>query len=106
MGAKLVGGLRLDGRVRCVAGLPTELAVFLPVEPVHDAVHYRCDHEGRRDQEYQTRVERIETCEQLTSIRSRRVYRTHSAHEHCSIQEGIAPWELLEVLVARHAKYE
>ena len=82
------------------------LAVFLPVELVHDTVHYRRDHEDRRDQEYQARVECIQASEQLTSIRSWRVYRPHSAHEHCSIQECIAPWELLEVLVARHTKHE
>lgn len=82
------------------------LPVLLPVELVHDTVHCRREDETRRDQEYQASVECIQASKQLTSIRSWRVYRPHSAQEHCRIQECIAPWELLEVLVARHTEHE
>jgi hypothetical protein len=49
----------------------------------------------RGDEEYQARVKRIKSGEQLAGIRSRRVHGAHSSHEHRRIHKRIAPWELL-----------
>jgi len=65
-------------------------------------VHHRRDDLARADQEDQAPVQRIQTGEQLAPIRVRRVHGPLSAHEHGSIQECIAPWQVLEVRVASH----
>ena len=83
-----------------------KLQALLPVELVHDTVCHRRNDEARHDQKYQACIECIQAREHLAPIRLGSVYRPHSAQKHCSIQECIAPWELLEVLVARHTEHE
>jgi len=92
-----LGAYRVN--VRC-------LAVLLPMELVHQPVHYGRKDKACCDQEHQAGVERIQTSEHLTSVGSGRVHRPHSAHKHCRIQERVAPRELLEVLVPRHTQQE
>jgi len=79
------------------------LSVLLPMEPVHQAVHYGGKDEAGCDQEHEAGIQRVEAGEQLASVSLGRVNRPHSAHQHCCIEEGIAPREVLEVLVARHS---
>lgn len=78
------------------------LAVLLPMELVHQSVHHRREDEACRHQEHQPRIERVQAGKHLATIGSGWVHRPHAAHQHGGIQEGVAPWEVLKVLVARH----
>jgi len=79
---------------------------FLQVEPVDEPVHHRHEHDADGDQEYEARVQRVAAGEKLAARRLRIVDRTHASEDHRGIQEGIAPVEILEVSVARHADAE
>ena len=56
-----------------------------------------CDH-----QEREPRVQRIETGEQLAPVGLWIVDGAHAAEQHCRIQEGVSPQQVLVALVAPH----
>ena len=70
------------------------------------AVHDRREDQTSRDDEDEPRIQSVETREQLAGIGVRRVDGSHAACDHRGVQEGVAPREPLEVLVARHADRE
>ncbi len=67
------------------------LSVLLPMEPVHQAVHYRGEDEAGCDQEYEARIQRVDAGKELASISLGRINWPHSAHQHCGVEEGIPP---------------
>ena len=84
----------------------TRLAVSFPVEFVHDAMHDRREEECSRCDEDEPRVQRVDACEHLASVRVRRVDGAHAARDHRGVEKGVAPGKPFEVLVARHSDRE
>jgi len=65
-----------------------------------------CQHHADRHQEDEPCVQRVEAGEDLAAVGSRVIDRAHAAEQHGGIQERVAPGQVLEAHVARHAEGE
>jgi hypothetical protein len=67
-------------------------------------VQDRSHHDAGHQQEYQARIESIQSSEYFAAIRPRRIDWAHTAHQHGRVEERVAPGQVFVIHVAAHAE--